>query len=282
MSNFTLRKSRDFGNIIGDSFTYFRLHFKSLGKGLVFFSLPAIILSGILIGSAMGDIFALEETNMGPGAEEIMNFGFNFFMGFLLLMFTFVVIIQIVFMHIRLIDEGHSNESISVGMLLQDFPRNFFGLIGLFIVISFATTIGLVLFIIPGIYIATKLSLAPAIYITEDAEFGEALSKSWNLTSDYWWFTFGVSFVMSLITNIVSNVVIVPFYIVIMVVTFGTGEPDLELFSLLFSIMYALMMVIVGLLYCFPITSQALVYFHLEETKTGRSLSERLDALGNN
>ncbi|MCG8373588.1 MAG: hypothetical protein MI700_08655 [Balneolales bacterium] len=282
MSNFTLRKSRDFGDVIGDSFTYFRYHFSSLGKGLVLFSLPVIILSGILIGSAMGEVISITETGTEPGPEELIGFGFNFFGGLVLLMVTLVVIIQIVFMHIRLVDEGHSNQSISVGMLLQDFPRNFFGLIGLFIVISLASMIGALFFIIPGIYVATKLSLAPAIFIIEEEDFGDALSKSWSITQDYWWFTFGVSFVMSLITNIVSNVVIVPFYIIIMLVTFGTGEPDLELFSMLFSIMYALMMVFVGLLYCFPITSQALVYFHLDETKTGRSLSERIDSLGGN
>ena len=223
----------------------------------------------------------MAELGTEPNPNEFMSFGLNFFAGFLLLMITLVVIIQIVFMHIRLVDEGHSNDDISVGMLMQDFARNFFGLIGLFVVVSIASMVGFLFFIIPGVYVATKLSLAPAIYVIDQEDFGDSLSISWNVTRDYWWFTFGVSFVMSLIMNVVSNVVIVPFYIIIMVVTFGSGEPDLELFSTLFSILYALMMIIIGLLYCFPITSQALVYFHLDETKTGRSLSDRLDALGN-
>lgn len=279
MDNLTLRRSRDFGEIISDTFGYFRIHFKSLGKGLVMYSLPMIIISGILIGSGMGSSFTANEIGAQPSPEDMAAIGFKVIAGAFLMMVTFVVIIQICFKHIQLINEGIETDEIAMGMLLEDFARNFFGLIGLFIVIGIATMIGFLFLIIPGIYVATKLSLAPSIFIVDEEDFGEALSRSWEITKDNWWFTFGVSFVMSIIVNVISNVVIVPFYLVMMFATFASGEPDMGLFGTLFSIMYGLSMIMVGLLYCFPLISQAMVYFSLYEKKSGDSLSSRIDAL---
>ncbi len=279
MKNLVLRQSRDFGDILSATFTYLRLHFKTLGKGLLFFSLPVIIISGVLIGSGFGDSFAASEAGLSE-PEELGAFFFKFFSGLILLMLTFVVITQIVFKHMQLVDEGV--EDIDVNMLLEDFSRNFFGLIGIYIVIGVATTIGIMLFIIPGIFISVKLSLAPAIYIIEEEEFGEALSKSWEVTRDYWWFTFGVNIVVSIIVNFASNIVIFPMYIIMMVVVFASGEPDMNLFGTLFSVMYGLSMITVGLLYCIPVISQALVYFNLDERKSGATLTSKIDSLAGN
>lgn len=277
MNKLTLRKSRDFGEVLSVTFSYIRIHFKTLGKGLVLFSLPLIILSGVLIGSGFGDaIVASDSVQTDP---ELASLGFRMLGGMLTMMLTFVFIIVIVFKHMQLVDQGE--EAIEMNMLLEDFGRNFFGVIGLFIVIGLATIIGFIFLIIPGIYISTKLSLAPAIYVIEEAEFGQALVTSWNITQDYWWFTFGMSFVMSLIVNVASNIVIVPMYILMMVVVFSSGEPDTQNFGTLFSLMYGLSMITVGLLYCMPVISQAMVYFNLQERKSGDSLSAKIDTLGN-
>ncbi len=277
MNELTLRKSRDFGGVLSSTFSYIRIHFRTLGKGLVLFSLPLIILSGVLIGSGFGD--AIASTESVPTDPELAAFGFRLIAGMLTLMLTFVFIIVIVFKHMQLVDQGE--EDIEMGMLVEDFGRNFFGLIGLFIVIAIASMIGLIFLILPGIYISTKLSLAPAIYVIEEEDFGQALATSWNVTQDYWWFTFGMSFVMSLIVNVASNIVIVPMYVIMMVVVFASGQPDAQLFETLFSVMYGLSMIAVGLLYCMPVISQAMVYFNLQERKSGDSLSARIDTLAN-
>lgn len=282
MSTFTLRKGREFGEIISDTFGYVRKYFSSLAKGLVLYSLPMIIFSGILIGSGVGDSISMAEAGDNAAMGDVASMGLKMLAGVVLLMLTLVVIIQITFKHINLIDSGIAPEEISMSMLLEDFFRNFFGLIGLSIVIGFATILGFIFFILPGIYIATKLSLAPAIFIIDEEDFGDALSRSWETTNGYWWFTFGTSFVMSIIINLISNIAIVPLYIIMIVVVFSSGEPDMELFSTLFSVFYALMMIVIGLLYCFPLVSQAMVYFTVYESKSGASLKERIDALAQN
>ncbi|HXW76547.1 MAG TPA: hypothetical protein VEJ20_03980, partial [Candidatus Eremiobacteraceae bacterium] len=59
------------------------------------------------------------------------------------------------------------------------------------IVYGLAVDIGLILFIVPGIYVATKWSLAPIIIAKEDASLGDALAKSWALTEFCFWQTLG-------------------------------------------------------------------------------------------
>jgi heme/copper-type cytochrome/quinol oxidase subunit 2 len=284
MTSNTLRQSRDFGNIITDTFTYVRDHFKTLGKGLLLFSLPVILLSGILLGSGFGSSLAIDAADpASAGPEDIRQLagiGFKFLAGILLLMVTFIVIIVIVFKHMQLIDSGYEDDEIEMNDLLGDFARNFFGLTGLIIVIAVATTIGFIFLIIPGLYVSVKLSLAPAIFIVEQESFFDALSKSWRVTEDNWWFTFGVSIVMSIIVNIVSNVAIVPFYFIMIIFSISSGNTGTEMFTTLFSVFYGLTMIIVGLLYCFPIISQGYVYFTLNERQSGDSLMSRIETIG--
>lgn len=279
MDSFELRQPRDFGEIITDTFTYFRIHFRSLGKGLLFFALPIIILSGLLIGSAFGDTFQVDDpAQLSP--EALVSVGFKILSGIFSLLITFNVITFITFRHLHLTDSGLSGDQIDIQALLGDGVRNFFGLIVIFLIIGFVTFAGLLFLILPGIYIATKLSLAPAIFVIEEREIGDALITSWRVTDGHWWFTFGISFVMSLIINIVTNIVVVPFYILLFVVTVSTGEADPGQMGVMISSMYGLMMITVGLLYCFPLISQAMVYVTLYEKKTGTRLAEKIDTIG--
>ncbi|MEP1938662.1 MAG: hypothetical protein ABJK11_03815 [Balneola sp.] len=285
MSTFQLRKTRDFGQIITDTFTYLRVHFKSLGKALFIFVFPILLISGVLISSSFMSIFDLADPNFSQSANpeftgEMASFFVKFFIGMLLFMVNFLLIYVVVFKHMQLVDEGV--EQIEVGMLLEDFARNFFGTLGLFFVLAIATMIGLIFLIIPGIYIATKLSLAPVIFIAEEESFGDALSKSWKATQDYWWFTFGMSFVMGIIMNFASYIFIIPMYILIGIVSFSTASAQGDPSSLgtIISVLYGLSVVVPALLYCMPVISQALVYFNIQERKTGNSMMNRIESLG--
>ena len=286
MSTFQLRKPRDFGQIITDTFTYLRVHFKTLGKALFVFVFPIVLISGVLISSSFMTIFdiadpiAAQQPVTPELSGEMISFFVKFFVGMTLFMINFLLIYVVVFKHMQLIDEGV--DEIETGMLLEDFARNFFGTLGLFVVIIIATMIGFLFLIIPGIYIATKLSLAPVIFISEEESFGDALSKSWEATQDYWWFTFGMSFVMGIIMNFASYIFIIPMYILIGIVSFSTASSQGDPSSLgtIISVLYGLSVVVPALLYCMPVTSQALVYFNIQERKTGSSMMDRIESLG--
>ena len=284
MKTIELRKARDFGQIITDTFTYIRVHFRTLGKALFLFVFPIVIISGILVSSSFMSVFDFAEMNPDQPVDpitlgnDVSSFLAKFFIGMLLFMANFILINVITFKHMELVDNGI--EDIETGMLLQDFARNFFGVLGLVSVIAIATFIGFLFLILPGIYVAIKLSLAPIIFITEGEDFGDSLAKSWEVTQEYWWFTFGMSFVMGIIMNFASYIFIIPMYILIGVVSFTTVANDGSSIETIISALYGLSIVVPALLYCMPITSQALVYFNIKERKTGSSMMDKIESLG--
>mgnify|MGYP001627863254 CR=1 FL=1 len=282
MKTVELRKSRDFGDIISDTFKYIRVHFKTLGKGLFLFVFPVVIISGVLVSSSFMSVMDFENfanpeaVDANALAHQTGAFMGKFLLGMLLFMLNFFLIYVIVFKHMKLVDSGVTD--ITPNMLVEDLPRNFFGIVVIMFVTGIATAIVFLFLIMPGI--AMKFSLAPAIYIIEEENFSDALSRSWNTTKDYWWLTFGMNFVMSIIMNFTSYIFIIPMYFVIGIVTFASGgDGSKESIGFLISILYGLSIVIPALLYCIPIASQAFVYFNIHERKTGRSMLERIESL---
>lgn len=281
-----LRKSRDFGDIISDTFKYIRVHFKTLGKALLLFVLPVVIISGVLISSSfvtMMDFDSLanpETMDANALAQQTSSFLAKFFIGMFLFAINFILIYVIVFKHMHFVDKGITD--ITPNMLVEGLGKNFIGIFAILFITATATVIGLFLFIIPGIYIAIKFSLAPAIFIIEDESISDALSRSWDATKDYWWFTFGMNIVMSIIMNFTSYIFIIPMYFIIGIVAFasGDGADSMQSIGFIISILYGLSIVVPALLYCIPISSQALVYFNIHERKTGQSMLDKIDSLG--
>ena len=54
-------------------------------------------------------------------------------------------------------------------------------------VVSLATNVGLVFFIVPGVILATALSVAEVVSVVEEVTLPEALRRSWKLTQRSWW-----------------------------------------------------------------------------------------------
>lgn len=55
------------------------------------------------------------------------------------------------------------------------------------LVYGLIVTIGLCLFILPGIYLAVRLWYVPLLTATQGATFGEAFSRSWEITRGNFW-----------------------------------------------------------------------------------------------
>jgi len=98
------------------------------------------------------------------------------------------------------------------------------------IVYGIVVELGVILLIVPGIYIATKWSLAPAIITKEDASLGDALARSWSLTEATFWPTLGFQILASLAVMAVTYAGALVGYIVaaaIFVAMFHTMQAQL-------------------------------------------------------
>lgn len=280
MTDFELKKIRDFGGIISDTFTYVRLHYKTYGLAVLYYVLPILILAAIIIGVGYADFFteAIQSRSDEPPIEETLGFLGQIFFGLLLLGVSMGMLSLVTFTHLKLTRDGASD--ITAHQLTQNAVSKLFGLLAIYLVTGIAVAIGFFIFILPGIFIAMRLLLAPSIYIIEDISVGDALSRSWELVEDYWWFTFGLFIVMIIIGYLISTSLTVPMMIIGMFAAFA-GSADGGSIGTIVGIMYGLIIAISYVFQMIPLLSYSLHYFNLVERKEGSGLRARIETLDN-
>jgi hypothetical protein len=79
------------------------------------------------------------------------------------------------------------------------------------VLVGLATIGGLILFIIPGIYIGIRLCVSIEALVVEGRRGTEAMGRSWGLVGGHWWHAFGAVVVGGLLTGIVNAVITAPF-----------------------------------------------------------------------
>ena len=79
------------------------------------------------------------------------------------------------------------------------------------VLVGLATVAGLILFIIPGIYIGVRLCVSIEALVVEGRRGTEAMGRSWGLVGGHWWHAFGTLVVGGLLTGIVNAVITTPF-----------------------------------------------------------------------
>ena len=274
MNDFKLQKYRDLGGILTDSFAYIRVHYKSLGKALGLLVLPFYIISGLLVGSGYSSFFSAVLDN--PNANVDSLFGGDFLIGMLLLAFSSGALLTVALTHIKL---AQDTDDVQFEQIFTDFGRNFFTLLGLYLLIIFIVFFGFMLFIIPGIYVGIKLFVSPAVAVIEERNPFDSISRSWDLVQGHWWFTFATYLVMNIITSFMSYVLIIP-----MSILFGflaaSGADNSAMIGTGMGLFYGLLIVVASLFSVLMLIAMALQYFNLIERKEGRGLREQIEELG--
>jgi hypothetical protein len=79
------------------------------------------------------------------------------------------------------------------------------------IMVGLATLLGLIVFIIPGIYIGVRLAVSIQALVVEDKRGTEAMRRSWDLVGGHWWHAAFTLLVGALITGVVNAVITAPF-----------------------------------------------------------------------
>lgn len=76
------------------------------------------------------------------------------------------------------------NQHISFGEAMREVRGNIWRLFGLFILVSLAVGIGMILFIIPGLFALQRLLLSPYYLIDQKTGIREAMRRSWRDSKD--------------------------------------------------------------------------------------------------
>jgi Membrane domain of glycerophosphoryl diester phosphodiesterase len=79
------------------------------------------------------------------------------------------------------------------------------------VLVGLATLLGLIVFIIPGIYIGVRLAVSIQALVVEDRRGTEAMRRSWELVGGHWWHAAFTLLVAALITGVVNALITAPF-----------------------------------------------------------------------
>jgi hypothetical protein len=79
------------------------------------------------------------------------------------------------------------------------------------VLVGLATVVGLILFVIPGIYVGIRLATSTQALVVEGRRPTEAMGRSWELVGGHWWHAFGTLLVAGLLTGLVNALITAPF-----------------------------------------------------------------------
>jgi hypothetical protein len=89
--------------------------------------------------------------------------------------------------------------------------HRFWSVLAVSVLVGLAVVGGLILFIIPGIWIGIRLSLSTQALVVEGRRPTEAMGRSWALVGGHWWHAFGTLVVAGLLTGLVNALITTPF-----------------------------------------------------------------------
>jgi hypothetical protein len=79
------------------------------------------------------------------------------------------------------------------------------------VLVGLAILGGLILLVIPGIYIGVRLAVSIEALVVEGRRGTQAMSRSWELVGGHWWHAFGTLVVAGLLTGLVNTLITSPF-----------------------------------------------------------------------
>jgi len=276
------RKKRDFGEIFNATTMFIKQEFNVLGKAFLYYVLPITILIGIMSAFNQAALMNSLQPNVGNGLGfRVGSMIGRYFFTYVILIIQQTVLVSFIYGYIKIyMEEGSGNftaREVSQKMT-SSLGRMFLAFLAVFIICM----VGTIMCVIPGIYLAISLSVIFGIIMFEELPFGEAFSRSFDLTKNQWWSTFLVVFVSLILSGLITYVLAIP----LTIFGFAAGMHSLhnpETFMLHMSpfiMVYTCFMSIVGsAIYIIPHLIIAFQYFNLVEMKERPSLMNKIDQI---
>ena len=204
-------KQRNFEQLISHTFDFIKQEFKPIVKALLTFTGPFVLVTAFLM--------SMYQSSMSMSSQNVVNsstltipentFSATYFLLIISSVVSNTVLLITVYGYIKLyITKGKGNFEIEEiwKLIINKFSTIFLALIAM----SFMIAIGIVTFIVPGVYLAIIFSLVLPIMVFEELTFNQAVIKSINLIKNYWGFSFAVIIVIYLITFFAGFVFSIP------------------------------------------------------------------------
>lgn len=266
------------GEILDIALKIWRRHFAALARIVLFVVAPVQVLSSLLLASAVPD----SELIFDPGSFDttIDTTTTEFDGGDAAAFFAAFGLVTLLSGLAFVLSSAAALRAVTVAYLggtpdwresLRLALHRLGALVWLSILMSLGLTLGFVLCVVPGIWLAVGWSLAFVALVAEDLSGIRALRRSRNLVRGRWWATFGVLLIAFILNAVVDQIVAIPLVIISFV-----SEDSLIGFAL-----SALANIISDVITTpFVAAVFVLVYFDLRVRKEGFDLQLMAQAMG--
>lgn len=277
------RKTRDFGEIVSDTFIFVKQNFKPLFKTTAYlcgFFMVAAIVSTIL--QQVGAQNALKEgfvnrsdtTPFEMFAQKVFTIHYFLAVIFSFLGYTAIYVTINVFV-VLYVQKGNVAPTIEESW--SYFKYFFFRILGSSVLLFLFMMICMVACLVPFFYVFPAVSLFYPIMMVENSDFTYAFKKSFRLLKDQWWITAATLFVLWIIVYAIMAFALMPAMIAGLITGFTQGAGTIS------TIMVAVTTIIQYVCYIFlaiPMIGTSLCYFNLVERQENTGLLDRIDQFG--
>lgn len=204
-----LFRPRGVGEILAHAFQIYRMHWRNLLALVAVVVIPLTVLQ-VLLSDVLSSSFEVRET---VGGEVVVDgsfaaFGFAAAVVALLSLLTYTILTGAI---TRAAAATFVGRDLDIAESYRFGLSRFWSIVLVGLLVGLAVLGGLILLVIPGIFIAVRLSSSIAALVIEDRRGRAALSRSWNLVAGMWWPVFGAFLVAGLLTGLLSSALTAPF-----------------------------------------------------------------------
>lgn len=275
------QQERDFGQVFNAIFSFIKQDFRKLSSIFIRYCGPLIILT--VIASTLYQ-YRFLGVELNPYSSNPLDI-FEGMWGIIVLMVilsaaTQTMIAATIYSYISLYatkgPEGFEAEDV-----WKKVTENFFKLLGTTIVCGIIIGIGTVFCIIPGIYLGVSLCFILFIIVHEEKSFGDAFSRSFELSHERWWWTLLLIIVIFMIIGVISFVFTLPATIMTATSEFHNTNPGnfSENSKIILSVFNVLSSLISHVLNVVPLVAFSFQYFAIVESKDKTSLMNQIDQI---
>jgi hypothetical protein len=272
-----LRKKRDLGEILSDTFAFARINSKPLFNILLkttgIFFLLSVLFSGYYQYANLNRLVT----------EDLATFGISIVLLMIgsVLYYASATSSIFAFMQQYLDTKGMASEE----PVIREAKSNIGQMILLSIMAYLLLIFGFVFFFFPGIYFIVPIALAFPVFFFKKLGKRDSIRAAFKLVSGYWWVTFGTIVVMAILISIISFVFQLPGTVYIGVKAFfeasqGSGEFEEFGGDFIYLLLATIGSAASNLLSIFMIIATGLVYFDLDEEKNRTGIKAKLEELG--
>ena len=276
------KSQRELGEIISDTFKFVRENYKVLFRLILKIAGPVLVVLALSLGYyyyiAGGNPFL--ELNVEDNLWQ-------FFLSLLLLVVSFILFFVLlqgtVFHFIRsyIENKGKVNETEVYSGVKSDFGS----LLGVGILAPILIFFGLILCVLPGIYLWVPMSFCVPLVVFARKGTIDAIGDSFSLIRDNWWMTFLSLFVMALLVYFIGLIFQIPLFIYLFIKMISVAqEGSVANPGVFFDWIYIALSLIASiaqyLLYSILMIATAFIYYNLDEKMNFTGSHETIANLG--